>query len=32
VKRMGMCMTIVKYQVLVNGDGIGLQDPSRGLQ
>lgn len=27
-----MCMTIVKYQVLVNGDGIGLQDPSRGLQ
>jgi len=32
VKWMGICMANVKYQVLVNNDGIGLQDPSRGLR
>lgn len=31
VKWMGICMAIVKYQLLVNSDGIGLHDPDKGL-
>jgi len=31
---MGICMdnVNVKYQMFVNGDGIGLQDPGGGLR
>jgi len=32
VNWMRTCMTSVKYQVFVNGDGIGLWDPGRGLR
>jgi len=34
VNWMGMCMSKyqVKYQVLINGDAVGLQNPRRGLR
>jgi len=32
VNWMGMCMSNLKYQVLINGDAVGLQNLGRGLR